>query len=62
MELTAENADQIVATAKNGTLIFHLSATLRDANTSEEGRISFHIMFSSFTENLAKPLWRTQNA
>ena len=35
-----------------------------DASTSNEERISisFKIMFSSFTENLTKPLWRAAAA
>jgi uncharacterized protein (TIGR02466 family) len=59
--LTAENTDQVVVGVKNGTLIVFPSYLQHsvDANTSEEERISisFNLMFSSFTENLAKPLW-----
>ena len=61
VELTAENTDQVVVTVKNGTLLVFPSFLLHsvDANRSEEERISisFNIMFSSFTENLSKPLW-----
>jgi uncharacterized protein (TIGR02466 family) len=61
VELTAENTDQVVVQVKNGTLLLfpaYLEHSV-DANASEEDRISlsFNIMFSSFTENLSKPLW-----
>ena len=61
MELTAENTDQVVVKVKNGTLLIfpaYLQHSV-DANLSAEERISisFNIMFSSFTENLSKPLW-----
>jgi len=61
VELTADNTDQVVVTVKNGTLLVfpaYLQHSV-DANMSEKERISisFNIMFSSFTENLAKPLW-----
>ena len=60
-ELTAENTDQVVVRVRNGTLLMFPSYLEHsvDANTSEEERISisFNIMFSSFTENLSKPLW-----
>jgi ectoine hydroxylase-related dioxygenase (phytanoyl-CoA dioxygenase family) len=61
MELTAENTDQVVVSVKNGTLLVFPSYLQHsvDTNMSEEERISisFNIMFSSFTENLSKPLW-----
>jgi uncharacterized protein (TIGR02466 family) len=61
VELTAENTDQVVVQVKNGTLLLfpaYLEHSV-DANASEEDRISlsFNIMFSSFAENLSKPLW-----
>ena len=61
VELTAKNTDQVVVRVKNGTLLVfpaYLQHSV-DANMSEEERISisFNIMFSSFTENLSKPLW-----
>lgn len=61
VELTADNTDQVVVTVKNGTLLVfpaYLQHSV-DANMSEEERISisFNIMFSSFAENLSKPLW-----
>jgi len=61
VELTAENTDQVVVHVKNGTLLVFPSFLRHsvDANRSEEERISvsFNVMFSSFTENLSKPLW-----
>jgi uncharacterized protein (TIGR02466 family) len=61
VELTAQNTDQVVVRVKNGTLLVFPSWLQHsvDANTSEEERISisFNIMFSSFAENLSKPLW-----
>jgi len=61
VELTAENTDQVVVKVKNGTLLIfpaYLQHSV-DTNTSEKERvsISFNIMFSSFTENVSKPLW-----
>lgn len=60
-ELTAENTDQVVVKVQNGTLLVFPSYLQHsvDANASGEERISisFNIMFSSFTENLSKPLW-----
>lgn len=60
-ELTAENTDQVVVKVQNGTLLVFPSYLQHsvDANMSGEERISisFNIMFSSFTENLSKPLW-----
>ena len=60
-ELTAENTDLVVVRVTDGTLLF-FPAYLRHSvgvNASSEERISisFNIMFSAFTENLAKPLW-----
>ena len=61
VELSAENTDQVVVGVKNGTLLIFPSYLQHsvDTNTSEEERvsISFNIMFTSFTEYLAKPLW-----
>ena len=60
-ELTAENTDQVVVRVKNGTLLMFPSYLEHsvDANMSKDERISisFNIMFSSFTEQLSKPLW-----
>ena len=60
-ELTAEIPDQIVIKVSNGTLLIfpaYLQHSV-DPNRSGEERISisFNMMFSSFTENLSKPLW-----
>jgi len=61
VELTAENTDQVVVRVKDGTLLVFPSWLRHsvDANTSEKERISisFNMMFTSFTENLSKPLW-----
>jgi len=61
VELTTENTDQVVVQVKNGTLLVFPSFLQHsvDANGSDEERISisFNVMFSSFTENLSKPLW-----
>ena len=59
--LTAENTDQVVVRVKNGTLLLfpaYLAHSV-DSNASEETRvsISFNLMFSSFAEELARPLW-----
>jgi uncharacterized protein (TIGR02466 family) len=61
VELTAENTDQVVVRVKDGTMLLfpaYLQHSV-DSNASAEERISisFNIMFSSFTENLGKPLW-----
>jgi uncharacterized protein (TIGR02466 family) len=61
VELTGENTDQVVVSVVNGTLLMfpaYLEHSV-DANRSAEERISisFNVMFSSFTERLAKPLW-----
>ena len=60
-ELVAANTDQVVVQVKNGTLLVFPAYLLHsvDANASSEIRISvsFNLMFSAFTEALAKPLW-----
>lgn len=61
VELTAENTDQVVVRVANGTLLLfpaYLEHSV-GANPGEEERISvsFNLMFSSFTENLSRPLW-----
>jgi uncharacterized protein (TIGR02466 family) len=62
VELTAENTDQVVVRVKDGTMLVFPSYLQHsvDASASEEERISisFNIMFSSFTQNLSKPLWQ----
>lgn len=61
VELTAENTDQVVVRVQDGTLLIFPSFLSHsvDANRSEKERISisFNVMFSSFTEQLSKPLW-----
>jgi uncharacterized protein (TIGR02466 family) len=60
-QLTAENTDQVVVEVSDGTLLLFPSYLEHsvDANASGEERISisFNVMFSSFAENLSKPLW-----
>ena len=60
-ELTADNADQIVIKVDDGTLLLFASwlAHSVDANQSDERRItlSFNLMFSSYAEELSKPMW-----
>jgi uncharacterized protein (TIGR02466 family) len=61
VQLTADNTDQVVVRVGNGDLLV-FPAWLEhsvDANASEEERISlsFNVMFSSFTQELSKPLW-----
>ena len=60
-ELTAYNTDQVLVTVENGTLLVFpawLPHTV-DENRSECARISvsFNLMFTSFAETMAKPLW-----
>lgn len=60
-ELTAENTDQVVVRVESGSLLMfpaYLHHSV-DPNRSDQVRISvsFNVMFSAFTENLAKPLW-----
>lgn len=61
VELTAENADQVVLEVHDGMLLMFPSYLEHsvDANASDEerGSVSFNVMFSSFTERLSKPLW-----
>ena len=60
-ELTAENTDQVVVKVKNGTLLVFPAWLPHsvDPNRSDHTRlsISFNIMFSSYAEELSKPLW-----
>jgi uncharacterized protein (TIGR02466 family) len=66
IELTAENTDQVVVRVKDGTMLVFPSYLQHsvDPSTSDDERISisFNIMFSSFTENLSKPLWQAAAA
>jgi uncharacterized protein (TIGR02466 family) len=59
--LTAENTDQVVVKVTDGTLLLFPSWLQHsvDASAAEHERISisFNLMFPSFSERLAKPLW-----
>jgi len=61
VELTAENTDQVVVKVANGTLLIFPSylehSVAATAGDEERISISFNVMFSSFTQNLSKPLW-----
>src|SRR2546422_320328 len=61
VELTAENTDQVVVRVTNGTLLMFPSYLEHSVDTNVSGgeriSISFNIMFTSFTEQLSKPLW-----
>ncbi|MCI0666730.1 MAG: 2OG-Fe(II) oxygenase family protein [Methylococcaceae bacterium] len=61
VELTAENTDQVVVRVTNGTLLIFPSYLEHSVDTNmsagERVSISFNIMFTSFTEQLSKPLW-----
>ena len=60
-ELTAENSDQITVTVKNGTLLVFPAWLPHSVDANKSGRartnISSNIMFSSYAEDLSKPLW-----
>lgn len=60
-ELTVDNTDQVVVKVDSGTLLVFPSYLQHSVETNDSDRerisISFNIMFSSFTENLCKPLW-----
>lgn len=59
--LTAENTDQVVLRVEDGTLLLFPAWLPHsvDANRAAQERISvsFNLMFSGFTERLARPLW-----
>src|SRR5437870_3608580 len=61
VELTAQNTDQVVVKVANGTLLIFPSylehSVAATASDEERISISFNVMFSSFTQNLSKPLW-----
>ena len=61
VELTAANTDQVVVKVRDGTLLMFPSFLGHsvDPNGNEEARISvsFNVMFSSFAQQLSKPLW-----
>jgi uncharacterized protein (TIGR02466 family) len=60
-ELTAQNTDQVVVKVADGTLLLFPSYLEHSVNpnesTEERISVSFNIMFSSFAQNLSKPLW-----
>jgi uncharacterized protein (TIGR02466 family) len=60
-ELTAANTDQIVVSVSNGTLLLFPAYLQHSVSPNESGEdrisISFNVMFSAFTENIAGPLW-----
>ena len=60
-ELTAENTDQVVVKVTDGTLLLFPSYLEHsvDATAADEQRVSvsFNIMFSSFAQELSRPLW-----
>lgn len=59
--LTAENTDEVVVRVTEGTLLIFPAWLPHsvDANTSTELRISisFNVMFKSYAETMARPLW-----
>ena len=61
VELTAENTDQVVVNVTDGTLLLFPAYLEHSVSATESGEerisVSFNVMFSSFTENLSKPLW-----
>jgi uncharacterized protein (TIGR02466 family) len=60
-QLTAENTDQVVVKVANGALLMfpsYLEHSVDPTESAEERiSISFNIMFSSYPQNLSKPLW-----
>lgn len=60
-ELTAANTDQVVVRVHDGTLLLFPAYLEHSVDANESGRerisVSFNVMFSSFTENLGRPLW-----
>ncbi|WP_284735814.1 2OG-Fe(II) oxygenase family protein [Dongia deserti] len=59
--LTAENTDEVVVRVTEGTLLLFPAWLCHsvDANASQELRISFsfNLMFRSYAETMARPLW-----
>ena len=60
-ELTSQNVDQVVVNVKPGTLLMFPSYLMHSVPPSESSEqrtsVSFNLMFSSFAENLSKPMW-----
>src|SRR5262245_15509649 len=61
IELTAQSTDQVVVRVRDGTLLMFPACLPHSVDQNGSGRerisVSFNIMFSSFAEVLAKPLW-----
>ena len=59
VELTAQNTDQVVVRVNDGTLLLFPSYLEHsvDAERWRRVSISFKLMFSSFAQQLGKPLW-----
>jgi len=61
VELTAENTDQVVVRVTAGTLLMfpsYLEHSVSSNGSAEERiSVSFNIMFSSFAQELSRPLW-----
>ena len=59
--LTAANTDQVVVRVRDGALLLFPAWLEHSVDGNESGRerisVSFNVMFSSFTENLSRPLW-----
>ncbi len=60
-ELTSQNVDQVVVKVTNGTLLMfpsYLAHSVPPSQSNEQRiSVSFNSMFSSFAENLSKPMW-----
>jgi uncharacterized protein (TIGR02466 family) len=60
-DLTAENTEQVVVRVTDGTMLLFPSYLEHsvDATAADEERVSvsFNIMFSSFAQELSRPLW-----
>jgi len=60
-ELTNENTDQVAVSVSDGTLLLFPAYVQHSVDPSASDRerisVSFNVMFSSFTENMSKPLW-----
>lgn len=60
-ELTAQNTDQVVVKVSRGTLLMFPAylwhSVARNESDGLRISISFNLMFSSFAENLSRPLW-----
>lgn len=60
-ELTAYNTDQVVVAVANGTLLVFPAWLPHSVDANRSGRtrisVSFNLMFASFAETMAAPLW-----